>query len=126
MEAPGTLEEKEAGTSSRWLFSSRPWSPGTPGPSCASPDRKAEMKEVHATASRTIRAEPGIVYAILADYRVGHPSILPQRTFLSLEVEEGGAGAGTVFRLRMKSFGTVREMRAKVAEPKRGRGLIEA
>jgi polyketide cyclase/dehydrase/lipid transport protein len=83
------------------------------------------MKEVHATASRAIRAEPDVVYKILADYRVGHPAILPKRAFLSLDVDEGGVGAGTEFLLRMKSFGTIREMRAKVTEPKPGRVLVE-
>ena len=83
------------------------------------------MREVEASAALQIPAPPAVVYGILADYRVGHPSILPRRVFLSLDVEEGGIGAGTVFRVRMKSFGVTREIHAKVSEPAPGRVLAE-
>ena len=83
------------------------------------------MRQVLATASRLIHAPPKIVYGILADYRRGHPSILPRRGFLSLDVEEGGIGAGTVFRLRMKVIGVTRAMRARVTEPIPGQVLVE-
>jgi len=83
------------------------------------------MGDVRATASLVIQAPPKLVYGILADYRQGHPSILPRRAFLSLDVEEGGVGAGTVIRVRMKVFGVTRQMRARVSEPMSGRLLVE-
>jgi Polyketide cyclase / dehydrase and lipid transport len=83
------------------------------------------MGIVRVVASKTIHAPASVVYSILADYRVGHPSILPRRAFLSLDVEEGGYGAGTVIRLRMKAFGATRESRAKISEPTPGQVLVE-
>jgi hypothetical protein len=76
-------------------------------------------------ATRTVAGPVDQVYAILADYRVGHPSILPARAFAELTVERGGQGAGTVIGFGMKSFGTVRWARAAVDEPEPGRVLRE-
>lgn len=83
------------------------------------------MVQVTIHASAHVPAPPGVVYRILADYREGHPSILPPRWFAYLHVERGGVGAGTVIRFGMKSGGRVREMRAEVAEPEPGRVLVE-
>jgi len=83
------------------------------------------MAELVASRSLVIRAPPRILHAILADYRVAHPAILPKRAFLSLEVEKGGTGSGTTFRLVMKAFGAVRTMRADVTEPNPGRTIVE-
>lgn len=83
------------------------------------------MAELVAARSLVIRAPPPILHAILADYRVAHPAILPKRAFLSLEVEKGGTGSGTTFRLVMKAFGAVRTMRADVTEPNPGRTIVE-
>ena len=65
------------------------------------------------------------MYRILADYRDGHPRILPRPPFVDLEVERGGVGAGTIIRFRMKSFGRIRNVRAEIAEPEPGRILLE-
>jgi hypothetical protein len=65
------------------------------------------------------------VYSILADYREGHPHILPRRYFTSLAVEQGGVGEGTVIRFGMRAFGKTRESRATVSEPEPGRVLVE-
>lgn len=81
-------------------------------------------RPVRIRATRLVAAPPGRVYSILADYRTGHPRILPP-AFVSLTVEEGGRGAGTVIRFGMKSFGTVRWVRATVEEPEPGRVLLE-
>jgi hypothetical protein len=83
------------------------------------------MHEVVIQESAEIPAPPQVVYGILADYREGHPSILPPRWFTHLQVEQGGVGAGTVIRFGMKSGGKVREMRAEVVEPEPGRVLVE-
>lgn len=79
---------------------------------------------IHVTATRLIAAPASLVYDILADYRIGHPRILP-RAFESLTVEEGGRGAGTVIRFAMRSFFTVKWARATVEEPEAGRVLVE-
>ena len=39
------------------------------------------MSTYEASASRVIAAAPERVYSIIADYRAGHPHILPERFF---------------------------------------------
>ena len=74
--------------------------------------------------SARIPAPAARVYSILADYRNGHPRILP-RQFQNFVVEEGGQGAGTRTRFDMKAFGATRSFRHEVAEPEPGRVLVE-
>lgn len=76
-------------------------------------------------ASTTVPAPAATVYGLIADYRVGHPSILPPQYFRDLVVEEGGIGAGTRIRYTMLSFGTKTVARARVTEPEPGRVLME-
>lgn len=83
------------------------------------------MGHVHIEASRVIDARPDEVYAVLADYRNEHPNILPKSHFKELTVEEGGVGAGTVFRLRMAVLGAERVSRMTVSEPEPGRVMVE-
>jgi len=78
------------------------------------------------SASALIEAPPHTVYAILADYHRGHPEILPKPPFVSLEVEEGGIGAGTVISTKMRVLGQIQTFRAVVTEPEPGRVLVEA
>jgi len=75
-------------------------------------------------ASAHIDAPPARVYGIIADYRVGHPSILP-KPFKNFVVEKGGTGAGTTIRFEVHAFGTVTRFRAIVTEPDPGRVLVE-
>lgn len=82
------------------------------------------MENARIEASATMEAGPAVVYGIIADYREGHPSILPPRYFTGLEVEEGGRGEGTIIRFGMR-LGGVRESRARVTEPEPGRVLTE-
>jgi hypothetical protein len=77
------------------------------------------------SAEAVIDAPSDRAYAVLAEYRVGHPSILPRPPFVDVVVEQGGVGAGTVIRFRMKAFGVTRTMRAAVTEPDPGRVLVE-
>ena len=77
------------------------------------------------SAVRRIDAAPEQVFGIFADYRVGHPAILPRRFFTGLEVEQGGYGAGTVIRYGMRAAGRVTRARAAVTEPVPGRVLVE-
>ena len=77
------------------------------------------------TASATIAAPASVVYDLIADYRAGHPSILPPEYFEGLEVLEGGRGAGTRIRFTMKAFGSRQTSYARVTEPEPGRVLVE-
>jgi hypothetical protein len=77
------------------------------------------------SVSRVVRAPAARVYAILADYREGHPRILPPRYFASLEVLAGGVGAGTEIRFQMRALGTRRTLRAVITEPDPGHMLLE-
>lgn len=84
------------------------------------------MKPYRATASALIDAPPKIVYDILADYRGGHPLILPKNYFVSLDVEKGGVGAGTIISFQMRIFGKMQTFRAAITEPEPGRVLAES
>ncbi len=84
------------------------------------------MSHIHLEVWSTIEAAPEKVYAVLADYHLGHPAILPSEYFKDLRVEEGGQGAGTVVRVRMSVMGVKRDLRLRVSEPEPGRVLVEA
>jgi hypothetical protein len=66
-----------------------------------------------------------VVYRLIADYRNGHPRIVPPKYFSNLIVEEGGYGEGTRFRIDMTVLGKTQRMRAVVTEPQPGRLLVE-
>ena len=85
-------------------------------------DRKPEKHFI--TASAVIPARRERVYSILANYKDGHPRILP-RQFRNLIVEQGGTGAGTVIRFQMSVFGRNQTFRAAITEPEPGRVLVE-
>jgi hypothetical protein len=76
------------------------------------------------SASAIIPARRERVYSLLANYKDGHPRILP-RQFTSLVVEEGGVGAGTVIRVHMSFLGKKQTYRAAITEPEPGRVLVE-
>jgi hypothetical protein len=76
------------------------------------------------TATARIAAPPERVYAIIANYRDGHPRILPKE-FRGLTVEEGGIGAGTIIRFQMRVLGATTTYRAAITEPEPGRVLVE-
>lgn len=83
------------------------------------------MRVVHASRSACIRAPAPIVYSLIADYRSGHPRMLPPRYFPRLEVERGGVGAGTIIRFEVRLFGRTRPVRAEISEPRPGEELVE-
>lgn len=72
-----------------------------------------------------IPAPASQVYAILSDYRNGHPRILPARYFSDFKVEQGGRGAGTVMSFVMHAFGGKQRGRMTASEPEPGRVLRE-
>lgn len=76
-------------------------------------------------ASARVNAPSDVVYDLIADYRNGHPNILPKQYFEWLEVERGGRGEGTVIRFQMRVLGQSRVLRAIVTEPEPGRVLVE-
>lgn len=83
------------------------------------------MSKIHVEASHIIEARAEDLYAIMSDYRVGHPAVLPIPYFTDLVVEKGGQGAGTVIRVYMKVYGWKYEYHQIVSEPEPGRLLVE-
>lgn len=83
------------------------------------------MKAQIAAVSRIVHAPTELIYRIIADYRKEHPRILPDRYFLSLEVEQGGYGAGTIINFNMRILGRTQTFRSLITEPEPGRWLVE-
>ena len=80
---------------------------------------------VKVEARATVHAPADRVYELIANYRAGHPRIVPRKYFQNLSVERGGRGAGTVITYEIKLLGRVRHDRARVTEPEPGRALVE-
>lgn len=74
--------------------------------------------------SARVDAPASRVYQLIADYRTGHPSILPP-AFSDLTVIQGGVGAGTEIRFNLRVLGRRVPFRATVSEPEPGRVLVE-
>ena len=89
------------------------------------PDDGGPMPRHRVSAEAVINAPAEEAYAIIADYRDGHPRIMPRPPFVSLDVEQGGIGAGTVIRCVMRMFGRTQTFRAAISEPEPGRVLVE-
>lgn len=83
------------------------------------------MAELQIAAEREIGASAERVYGYIADYRVHHHRFLPP-AFFDYRVEEGGIGAGTVIRFRLKVAGGVRDYHQRIAEPEPGRVITES
>lgn len=83
------------------------------------------MHEIRAHAEAAIAADAELVYGILADYRHGHPAILPPKYFRNVEVEAGGTGAGTRLRFQMPSLLGWRDFAVEISEPEPGRVIEE-
>ena len=83
------------------------------------------MKTQIASATKTINAPADEIYKIIADYRTLHPMILPKDYFLSLDVEEGGFGEGTIVNFKMRILGQTQTFRSLITEPEPGRRLVE-
>src|SRR5450755_4219037 len=83
------------------------------------------MGQIKVKADSVLDAPSADVYATIADYRQGHPAILPQENFYDLQVEHGGYGDGTIIRFKTKILGVVRDMYQRVSELEPGRVLVE-
>ena len=77
------------------------------------------------SSSARIKAPPGLVYEVIADYARHHRNIVPPPYFRRLEVLEGGVGAGTRTRVEMRVLGVTRVFEQLVSEPEPGRVLRE-
>jgi len=82
------------------------------------------MGQISTQVTDILAARPGDVYATIADYRVGHPSILPKELY-DLRVEQGGQGAGTIIRFKSRLLGVEQAFHHRVSEPDPGRVLVE-
>jgi hypothetical protein len=83
------------------------------------------MRTFSVACSARVAAPADVAYRLIADYRDGHPRIVPPKYFSDLVVEEGGYGAGTRFRIDMTVLGQTQRMHAVVEEPQPGRVLVE-
>jgi len=83
------------------------------------------MAKHSVSASALISAPAQKIYDLIADYRNGHPRILPKPYFVSLEVEQGGYGAGTLINFQMKLMGRIQSFHSTITEPKPGSVLVE-
>lgn len=77
------------------------------------------------SASALIPASTQTVYQLIADYRNGHPRILPKPYFVNLDVEQGGYGEGTVINFQMKVMGQIQSFHSTITEPTPGKVLVE-
>jgi hypothetical protein len=83
------------------------------------------MAQHSVSAAALIHAAPQTVYALIADYRNGHPRILPKRYFVDLTVEKGGYGAGTTIDFQMKIMGQIQSFHSVITESSPGSVLVE-
>lgn len=83
------------------------------------------MGQITVSAVDVLAARPEDVYATIADYREGHPRILPPGSLYDLRVEEGGRGAGTVMRFKGRIWGIEQSFYHRVSEPEPGHILVE-
>src|SRR5205823_13766480 len=88
-------------------------------------ERNISMGQIKVKAEAVLNARPEDVYATIADYKKGHPSILPKKSLYDLQVEEGGYGAGTVMSFKARVLGVEQSFHQRVSEPEPGRVLVE-
>lgn len=82
------------------------------------------MGRLRVVEERAIGAPAERVYRYIADVREHHPRFLPP-SISDLRVEEGGYGAGTVYRVNVGFAGSTRELHMRVDEPEPGRVITE-
>lgn len=83
------------------------------------------MGQITVKAEAVLNARPEDVYATIADYQHGHPNILPIESLYDLQVKQGGYGAGTIIRFKVKALGVEQAAYQRVSEPEPGRVLVE-
>jgi hypothetical protein len=88
-----------------------------------SEDEEVGMGEVRATATRVVPGSPAAAWEVLADLQ-RRQRILPS-AWRDLVIEQGGRGAGTVYRATLVAGGRERVYRMVLEEPVPGRQLVE-
>ncbi len=83
------------------------------------------MTTIDVEVSDIIPANIETVYAVIADYEVGHQAILPRPAFKEMKVVEGGYGAGTRLKLHIRLWGQSYYYEQVVEEPEVGRVILE-
>lgn len=83
------------------------------------------MGQIKVKAAAILAARSEDVYATIADYRVGHPSIMPKENWYNFQLEQGGYGEGTVHRITSRVLGAEKTYHHYVSEPEPGRVLVE-
>jgi hypothetical protein len=83
------------------------------------------MGQINVRVAAVLDARPEDVYVAIADYREGHPNIVPKESIYDLQVEQGGYGAGTIIRFKVKVLGVEQSFYQRVSEPEPGRVLVE-
>ena len=83
------------------------------------------MSTTQVEMSAQINQSASKIYQAIADYRRHHPQFLPKNYFKKLEIEEGGIGAGTIFKADMEVFGNKSSFHMRVSEPQSGRVIQE-
>jgi len=83
------------------------------------------MGQITVKAAAILNAHPADVYATIADYEHGHPKIIPKEHLYDLQVEQGGYGAGTIIRFKVKALGFEETAHQQVSEPEPGHVLVE-
>ncbi|HEY7125320.1 MAG TPA: SRPBCC family protein [Ktedonobacterales bacterium] len=81
------------------------------------------MSTITVEASRIIKAPPETVFNLLADYNKRQQLLTDN--FQDCAVEQGGRGAGTIFRYRFRAARRERDYRMQVTTPQPGRELRE-
>jgi hypothetical protein len=83
------------------------------------------MAELSVIEEREIGAPADKVYGYIADLRQHHQHFLPP-SFGKLRIEEGGYGAGTIYRVDVTFAGSTRELHMQMDEPIPGKVITEA
>ncbi|HEY8602082.1 MAG TPA: SRPBCC family protein [Thermomicrobiales bacterium] len=83
------------------------------------------MAELSVIEEREIGAPADKVYSFIADLRHHHQHYLPP-SFGEIRVEEGGYGAGTIYRVNVTFAGSTRELHMRMDEPIPGKVITEA
>jgi uncharacterized protein YndB with AHSA1/START domain len=83
------------------------------------------MATLRVIESGSVDAPIDLVYDLISDMRQHHAHFLPP-SLKDLRVEEGGQGAGTIYRVTGVFLGGERVLRMRVDEPEPGRVLTES
>lgn len=83
------------------------------------------MVQLRVVEEGMVGAPADRVYGYIADMKHHHQHFLPP-SFGAIRVEEGGYGAGTVYRVDITFAGRVRELHMRVDEPTPGRVMTES